>query len=200
MCFLCICLLVLSVRVSFFCLFFLPLGVGGWLRFVIVALPRLFYYFFWTQAIDKWHHNQWPVRLTCENIYWRKRRDHFVLCLRLISCQFLMKKCLPWNGFQISTINILWHKGYHFHCTKSCQCKYSCFFMLRIDKIVKVLSRTSAELTIRLRYRYRIWIRTKYYIFREFLKVIKGFWQFVRYMPNFLKTRIPFWSPEVPFV
>ena len=26
--------------------FFLPLGVGGWLRFVIVALPRLFYFFF----------------------------------------------------------------------------------------------------------------------------------------------------------
>ena len=29
-------------RVSF-CHFSLPLGVGGWLRFVIVALPGLFY-------------------------------------------------------------------------------------------------------------------------------------------------------------
>ena len=29
-------------RVSF-CPFSLPLGVGGWLRFVIVALPGLFY-------------------------------------------------------------------------------------------------------------------------------------------------------------
>ena len=29
------------VRVSF-CLFSLPLGIGGWLRFVIVALPELF--------------------------------------------------------------------------------------------------------------------------------------------------------------
>ena len=33
------------VRVSF-CHFSLPLGVGGWLRFVIVALPGLFYFFF----------------------------------------------------------------------------------------------------------------------------------------------------------
>ena len=32
-------------RVSF-CPFSLPLSVGGWLRFVIVALPGLFYYFF----------------------------------------------------------------------------------------------------------------------------------------------------------
>ena len=30
------------VRVSF-CRFSLPLGVGGWLRFVTVALPGLFY-------------------------------------------------------------------------------------------------------------------------------------------------------------
>ena len=29
------------VRVSF-CQFSIPLGVGGWLRFAIVALPRLF--------------------------------------------------------------------------------------------------------------------------------------------------------------
>ena len=29
-----------------FCHFSLPLGVGGWLRFVIVAIPGLFYYFF----------------------------------------------------------------------------------------------------------------------------------------------------------
>ena len=28
-----------------FCHLSLPLGVGGWLRFVIVALPGLFYYF-----------------------------------------------------------------------------------------------------------------------------------------------------------
>ena len=32
----------LFVRVSF-CNFSLPLGVGGWLRFVIVVLPGLFY-------------------------------------------------------------------------------------------------------------------------------------------------------------
>ena len=32
------------VRVSF-CHFSLPLGVGGWLRFVTVALPGLFYFF-----------------------------------------------------------------------------------------------------------------------------------------------------------
>ena len=31
------------VRVSF-CHFSLPLGVGGWLRFVIVALPGLFFF------------------------------------------------------------------------------------------------------------------------------------------------------------
>ena len=35
-------LFVYFVRVSF-CHFSLPLGVGGWLRFVIVALPGLFY-------------------------------------------------------------------------------------------------------------------------------------------------------------
>ena len=35
-------LFVCFVRVSF-CHFSLPLGVGGWLRFVIVALPGLFY-------------------------------------------------------------------------------------------------------------------------------------------------------------
>ena len=38
-CFSCICLF---VRVSF-CHFSLPFGVGGWLRFVIVALHGLFY-------------------------------------------------------------------------------------------------------------------------------------------------------------
>ena len=38
-------LFVYFVRVSF-CHFSLPLGVGGWLRFVIVALPGLFYYLF----------------------------------------------------------------------------------------------------------------------------------------------------------
>ena len=32
------------------------------------------------------------------------------------------------------------------------------------------------------------------------LEDTKGFWQIVRYMPNFLKTRIPFLSSEVPFV
>ena len=42
MCFSCICLF---VCVSF-CHFSLPLGVEGWLWFVIVALPVLFYYFF----------------------------------------------------------------------------------------------------------------------------------------------------------
>ena len=29
-----------------FCNFSLPLGVGGWMRFVIMALPGLFYKFF----------------------------------------------------------------------------------------------------------------------------------------------------------
>ena len=39
------------VRVSF-CHFSLPLGVGGWLRFVIVALPDLFYQlFFYFQSV-----------------------------------------------------------------------------------------------------------------------------------------------------
>ena len=38
-------LFVCFVRVSF-CHFSLLLGVGGWLQFVIVALPGLFYYFF----------------------------------------------------------------------------------------------------------------------------------------------------------
>ena len=38
-------LLVCFVCVGF-CHFSLPLGVGGWLRFVIVALPELFYYYF----------------------------------------------------------------------------------------------------------------------------------------------------------
>ena len=38
-------LFVCFVRVSF-CHFSLPLDVGGWLRFVIVALPGLFYYHF----------------------------------------------------------------------------------------------------------------------------------------------------------
>ena len=35
-------LFVCFVRVIF-CHFSLPLGVGGWLRFVIVALPEFFY-------------------------------------------------------------------------------------------------------------------------------------------------------------
>ena len=35
-------LFVCFVRVGF-CPFSLPIGVGGWLRFVIVALPGLFY-------------------------------------------------------------------------------------------------------------------------------------------------------------
>ena len=43
MCFSCICLFVCFVCVSF-CHFSLPLGVGGWLRFVIMALPGLFNY------------------------------------------------------------------------------------------------------------------------------------------------------------
>ena len=38
-------LFVCFVCVSFYHFSF-PLGVGGWLRFVIVALPGLFYYFF----------------------------------------------------------------------------------------------------------------------------------------------------------
>ena len=38
-------LFVCFVRVSF-CHFSLPLGVGGWLRFVTVALPGFFYYFY----------------------------------------------------------------------------------------------------------------------------------------------------------
>ena len=42
-------LFVCFVRISF-CQFSLPLGVGGWLRFVIVALPGLFYYFFLTSV------------------------------------------------------------------------------------------------------------------------------------------------------
>ena len=41
-CVLLIHLFVCFVRVTF-CHFSLPLGVGGWLRFVIVALPGLFY-------------------------------------------------------------------------------------------------------------------------------------------------------------
>ena len=36
------CLFVCFVHVSF-CHFSLPLGVGGWLRFMTVALPGLFY-------------------------------------------------------------------------------------------------------------------------------------------------------------
>ena len=40
-CFSCICLFVLHVFV--FCPFSLPLAVRGWLRFVIVALPGIFY-------------------------------------------------------------------------------------------------------------------------------------------------------------
>ena len=38
-------LFVCFVRVSF-CYFSLHLGVGGWLRIVIVALPELLYYYF----------------------------------------------------------------------------------------------------------------------------------------------------------
>ena len=41
----------------YFCPSFLPLGVGGWLRIVIVALSGLFYYFFntfiWEQCSAK---------------------------------------------------------------------------------------------------------------------------------------------------
>ena len=37
-----VCLLFFFARVSF-CPFSLPLGVGGWLQFVIVTLPGLFY-------------------------------------------------------------------------------------------------------------------------------------------------------------
>ena len=40
--FVCLHLFVYFARVRF-CPFSLPLGVGGWLRFVIVALPALFY-------------------------------------------------------------------------------------------------------------------------------------------------------------
>ena len=40
----CICLFALYVLV--FVIFSLPLGVGGWLRFVVVALAGLFYFFF----------------------------------------------------------------------------------------------------------------------------------------------------------
>ena len=43
MCFSRIWLFVCFVRVGFLCPFSLPLGVGGWLRFVIVVLPGLFY-------------------------------------------------------------------------------------------------------------------------------------------------------------
>ena len=45
MSFSCICLFVCFVCVSF-SHFSLPLGVGGWLRFVTVTLPGLFYNFF----------------------------------------------------------------------------------------------------------------------------------------------------------
>ena len=45
MCFSCICLYVLLI---FFFHFSLSLGIGGWLRLVIVALPGLFYELFQT--------------------------------------------------------------------------------------------------------------------------------------------------------
>ena len=40
-------MLLVNLLVCFYVLVFsLPLGVGGWLRLVIVALPRLFYFGF----------------------------------------------------------------------------------------------------------------------------------------------------------
>ena len=42
-------LFVCFVRASF-CHFSLPLGVGGWLWFLIVALPELFYLLFCREA------------------------------------------------------------------------------------------------------------------------------------------------------
>ena len=41
-CFSCVCLFVFFCTCCF-CHFSLPLGIGGWLRFVAVALPGLFY-------------------------------------------------------------------------------------------------------------------------------------------------------------
>ena len=38
-----VCLFCTCFFFFFFCPFSLPLGVGGWLRFVIVAFPELFY-------------------------------------------------------------------------------------------------------------------------------------------------------------
>ena len=40
------------VRVSF-CHLSLPLGIGGWLRFIIVTFPGLFYQLSWSLCLDQ---------------------------------------------------------------------------------------------------------------------------------------------------
>ena len=59
-----------------FCHFPLPLGVGGWLRFMIVAIPGLFNWLFWAQPLSKgcsWQCIILFVIILCWAILWVKQ-------------------------------------------------------------------------------------------------------------------------------
>ena len=84
-CVLLVHLVVCFVRVSF-CHFSLPLGVGGWLRFVIVALP-----FFYVEANAK--NNSAKFRLNSPYSFWG------------VKCFNIFRKIsfrLPWRPIELS--------------------------------------------------------------------------------------------------
>ena len=86
MCVLLVHLFVWFVRVSFY-RFSLPLGVGGWLRFVIVAPPGLFY-LFWSYTYE---HYKWQFPKTVFVLY---TENHAEYCHDTIYCININNTCI----------------------------------------------------------------------------------------------------------